>query len=257
MPLFLWPQLLAVVVIAPAVVAGAIAGDRERGILDHLFTTTLSSGEIVVGKLAIRLIHLLFVVLAGLPVLAAATIMGGIAPASLAAVFLTTLSTLVTVSAMRLLLSVWSARVRPAVASAYLITFGLLLLPLALQSWRNSSSWFQVFHDRWLTGFRQLLVQANPFWNLCGVFVWQLDGGSATSGRARCSSCGISWSWPASACCSPCCACAARIEPCSTKAAAAAADSVPGAGRLDQPAHRLERDVRRARRPNGWARSAG
>jgi hypothetical protein len=60
------------------------------------------------------------------------------------------------------------------VASAYLITFGLLLLPLALQSWRNSSSWFQVFHDRWLTGFRQLLVQANPFWNLAEL----LFGGS-------------------------------------------------------------------------------
>ncbi len=171
---FLWPQLLAVVLIAPAIVAGAIAGDRERGTLDHLFTTTLSSGEIVVGKLAIRLLHLLFVVLAGLPVLAAAAIMGGIAPASFAAVFLTTLSTLITVSAISLLLSVWSARVRPAVASAYLITFGLLLLPLALQSWRTSSSWFQVFHDRWLTGFRQLLVQANPFWNLAEL----LFGGS-------------------------------------------------------------------------------
>jgi ABC-type transport system involved in multi-copper enzyme maturation permease subunit len=163
---FLWPQLLAVVLIPPAIVAGAIAGDRERGILDHLFTTTLTSGEIVVGKLAIRLMHLLFIVLAGLPVLAAAMIMGGIAPASLAAVFLTTLSTLITVSAISLLLSVWSARVRPAVASAYLVTFGLLLLPLALQSWRNSSNWFQIAHDRWLTGVRLLLVQANPFSNL-------------------------------------------------------------------------------------------
>jgi len=163
---FLWPQLLAVVLIAPAIVAGTIAGDRERGILDHLFTTTLSNREIVVGKLAIRLMHLLFIVLAGLPVLATAMIMGGIAPVSLAAVFVTTLSTLLTVSAISLLLSVWSARVRPAVASAYLITFGLLLLPLALQSWRNSSNWFQIAHDRWLTGVRLLLVQANPFSNL-------------------------------------------------------------------------------------------
>jgi ABC-type transport system involved in multi-copper enzyme maturation permease subunit len=165
---FAWLQLLVVVGLGPALVASAIAGDRERGILDHLFTTTLRNGEIVGGKLGVRLLHLTFVVLAGLPVLAAAMIMGGIAPESLAAVLLATLSTLLTVSAIALLLSVWSARMRPAVASAYLLIFGLLLLPLGMQAWRNASSWFQGFHDRWLAGAAALLREANPFWSLAG-----------------------------------------------------------------------------------------
>ncbi len=165
---FAWLQLLVVVGLGPALVASAIAGDRERGILDHLFTTTLRNGEIVGGKLGVRLLHLTFVVLAGLPVLAAAMIMGGIAPESLAAVVLATLSTLLTVSAIALLLSVWSARLRPAVASAYLVVLGLLLLPLGMQAWRNASSWFQGFHDRWLAGAAALLRQANPFWSLAG-----------------------------------------------------------------------------------------
>jgi ABC-type transport system involved in multi-copper enzyme maturation permease subunit len=165
---FAWLQLLAVVGLGPALAAGAIAADRERGTLEHLFPTTLANREIVLGKLGVRLLHVGFVVLAGMPVLAAAMIMGGIAPASLAVVFLSTASTLVAVVSLSLCLSVWSARVRPAVTSSYLVVFGLLLLPLGMRTWRNASSWFQVIHDRWLEGLGTLLVQGNPFWSLSG-----------------------------------------------------------------------------------------
>jgi ABC-type transport system involved in multi-copper enzyme maturation permease subunit len=165
---FAWLQLLAVVGLGPALAAGAIAADRERGTLEHLFPTALRNHEIVLAKLGVRLLHLGFVVLGGTPVLAAAMIMGGIAPASLAVVFLSTVSTLITVVSIALCLSVWSARVRPAVTSAYLVVFGLLLLPLGMRTWRNASSWFQVLHDRWLEGLGTLLVQGNPFWSLSG-----------------------------------------------------------------------------------------
>src|SRR5207249_11002281 len=43
-------QSLAVVVLAPVYLAGAVAEERERRTLDLLLTTDLSSREIVVGK---------------------------------------------------------------------------------------------------------------------------------------------------------------------------------------------------------------
>ena len=76
-------QLLAVVLIGPAMAAGTIAMERERRTIEYLFTTTLSNTEIVLGKLGARVLQIFYLVLAGLPVLALAMLLGGISPESL------------------------------------------------------------------------------------------------------------------------------------------------------------------------------
>jgi ABC-type transport system involved in multi-copper enzyme maturation permease subunit len=70
-------QFLTILVLTPAYLAGAIAGERERGTLELLFTTQLSDREIVLGKLAARVTHLAGIFLASLPVLAIAQVWGG------------------------------------------------------------------------------------------------------------------------------------------------------------------------------------
>src|SRR5262249_47366379 len=64
----------------PAYTAGAICLDRARGALFHLLATDLSDAEIVLGKLAARTIPVLGLVLACVPVLFAAILLGGIDP---------------------------------------------------------------------------------------------------------------------------------------------------------------------------------
>jgi ABC-type transport system involved in multi-copper enzyme maturation permease subunit len=49
-------QLVLVLLVAPAATAGAICVDRARGTLTHMLVTDLSDSEIVLGKLAARLL---------------------------------------------------------------------------------------------------------------------------------------------------------------------------------------------------------
>ena len=49
-------ELTAVLLIAPAATAGAICLDKARGTLAHVFLTDLTDREIVLGKLAARLV---------------------------------------------------------------------------------------------------------------------------------------------------------------------------------------------------------
>ena len=65
---------------APAATAGAICQDKARGNLTLLFATDLSDAEIVLGKLAARLVPVLGMILCVAPVLSIATLFGGIDP---------------------------------------------------------------------------------------------------------------------------------------------------------------------------------
>lgn len=71
-------QNLAVLVLTPAAVAPVLAGDRQRRTLALLYTTHLSSREILFGKLFPRLAFLATVLLSGLPILAMMHVWGGI-----------------------------------------------------------------------------------------------------------------------------------------------------------------------------------
>ena len=84
-------QLTLVLLIAPAATAGAICLDRIRGTLTHMLMTDLSNAEIVLGKLAARLVPVLGLVGCTLPLLAILTLLGGVDPNALLGAFLITL----------------------------------------------------------------------------------------------------------------------------------------------------------------------
>jgi ABC-type Na+ efflux pump permease subunit len=116
-------QSVAVMVLTPAYLASAIAEEKERRSLDLLLTTNLSAREIVLGKLLARLAHVVGVLLTGLPVLALMQLWGGVDVLLLGSIWVVTALTLLSTGSMSILCSVLSARVVPALVSAY----GILL----------------------------------------------------------------------------------------------------------------------------------
>lgn len=71
-------QYLAVFLLTPIYVAGAIIEDRQQRTLSLLLTTFLTPREIVLGKMMGRLMVMLGVLLAGLPVMAILQLLGGV-----------------------------------------------------------------------------------------------------------------------------------------------------------------------------------
>ena len=81
-------ELCLVLLAAPAATAGAICLDKARGTLDHMLATDLSNAEIVLGKLAVRLVPVLGLIACVLPLSALTSLLGGIDPTALFGSFL-------------------------------------------------------------------------------------------------------------------------------------------------------------------------
>ncbi|MGL4465658.1 MAG: ABC transporter permease [Planctomycetia bacterium] len=73
-------QTLALWVAVAAFTADVFNGERRRGSLDLLFTTSLTIDEIVLGKILGRAAGALFLVAAGLPILFLTVLLGGVSP---------------------------------------------------------------------------------------------------------------------------------------------------------------------------------
>jgi ABC-type transport system involved in multi-copper enzyme maturation permease subunit len=152
-------QLVAVVLLGPAMVAGAIATERERRTIEYLFASSLSNSEIVLGKLAARMVHVVYLVLTGVPIFALMMLMGGIAPESLLALTIITLCTVLTISTLSIAISVWSTRAREAVTRTYLLLFALAVIPSLLSLVIRARGFYVPLLDE----LNDQFVQANPF----------------------------------------------------------------------------------------------
>lgn len=126
---FAWLQLFAITILTPALVAGTIATEREGKTIEYLFTTDLSDSEIVLGKLATRLAHLLSFMLVALPVLALASLFGGISGDRLLQSFALSGSMLCSTAGLSLAMSIRARRARDAVVGTYLVLLAVLLVP--------------------------------------------------------------------------------------------------------------------------------
>jgi ABC-type transport system involved in multi-copper enzyme maturation permease subunit len=148
---FLAVQFLAGCLLTPAYTAGAVAEEKERNALELLLTTDLRGREIVLGMAASRLANLLLVILAGLPVLSLTLFVGGVDAGLLAAGFAVTALSMLSLTALGVLVSVYAHRPRQAVirtygwAAAYLVVSGLswlLLLPsIGWAAWPSTATW--------------------------------------------------------------------------------------------------------------------
>lgn len=71
-------ELLLIILVAPALSAGSIAGERERRTFDLLLVTGVGAGRIVMGKLLESFVFLSVLILCGMPVMSLVLVTGGV-----------------------------------------------------------------------------------------------------------------------------------------------------------------------------------
>ncbi|MBV8488620.1 MAG: ABC transporter permease [Planctomycetaceae bacterium] len=124
-----WLQGFVIVLLTPAFVAGSIAEDRQRKVLTYLLASPLSGAEILLGKLAARLINLFMLITLALPVLSIAMFLGGVEPEQVWLYCGASFSGLYFLACVSIFISTFSAPPRHAIVRAYLFVLFWLLLP--------------------------------------------------------------------------------------------------------------------------------
>ena len=168
-------QAVVVVLLTPALVGGAIADERQRKTLHYLLTSQLTSVEIVVGKLAARLLQVGVLVALGLPVVSLIGLFGGVDFPLLLIVYAATLTTTYFLATASILVSVVSRRPREAISLIYVLELAWLVLPTTLIYWM----------PRWAQPWPTIAGWVNPILGLRGDHQPVLPAGSLVelSGR--------------------------------------------------------------------------
>ncbi len=94
-----------------------------------MLTTDLSNAEIVLGKLGVRLIPVLGLIVCVLPVLALSGLMGGIDPLALGGSFLVSIGCALVGCALAMTLSVWARKTHEVVMMTYVLLVLWLIFP--------------------------------------------------------------------------------------------------------------------------------
>jgi ABC-type transport system involved in multi-copper enzyme maturation permease subunit len=121
---FLGVQFVAVIILTPAYVAGAVAEEKDRKTLEFLLATDIRDREVVLGKMASRVANLALFLLTGLPILSLTQLWGGVDFGVLLDAFLVTGTTLLSLAAVSMVTSVYCRKARDAVVLAYLVAIG-------------------------------------------------------------------------------------------------------------------------------------
>ena len=127
-------QTALILLLGPVFSAGAIAGERERQTFNMFVCRRITSGGIVLGKVARALVFQLLLATSSLPLMALAYVYGGVGPGTLFAVY-----------GWDLLLIVW-------VASLATATSALVRRTL----WAAVISYILVFLSVFMTGFLEV-----------------------------------------------------------------------------------------------------
>ncbi|MFO0956847.1 MAG: ABC transporter permease subunit [Isosphaeraceae bacterium] len=152
-------QMALIMLASPAATAGAICLDKARGTLLHVMVTDLSDSEIVLGKLAARLLPTLMLVACALPVMALGTLLGGIDPIALMAAFIITIGVAVLGCSLALTLSVWGSKTHEVLLATYsLWVVWLLAHPMVGQASAYVPAWAD-----WMLWPLQQLAEWDPY----------------------------------------------------------------------------------------------
>jgi len=117
---FIQQHMVLLLLATPVFVAGALTDEKTRGTLQYLLTTDLTSGQVILGKLCGRVIQVLSLALAGLPLLCFLGALGGVELTLILGLVLVTLFVVTGVAAATLLAAVWSRQTRDAVLGLFL-----------------------------------------------------------------------------------------------------------------------------------------
>ncbi len=129
-------QLVAIILLTPAYVAGAISEEKDRKTLEFLLATDLRNREIVLSKLLSRFAHLVLFLLTGLPVLSLLQFLGGIDPNLVFAGFCFTALTMLGIGGISILNSVVYKRPRDSIAISYFFCVAYFVITTVLFSYQ-------------------------------------------------------------------------------------------------------------------------
>jgi ABC-type transport system involved in multi-copper enzyme maturation permease subunit len=119
-------------ILAPAVMAGSLAGEKERGVLPLLLTTSVTPREIVLGRLIGKMSQVVMILLAGLPALVLLGGLDGLGLPQMTTLIALPLAVTLGTGGLSSGFSALSHRGRDALLSVYLILVLVLLIQLAL-----------------------------------------------------------------------------------------------------------------------------
>lgn len=125
-------ELFLVIFISPALTSGAISGERERSTLDLTLVTSLSSMEIILGKLLSALGFMLLMVVSAMPLFSIVFLLGGISLDQFILTFAVLFMSALTYGSIGLLASSLFRSTRAATVASYAGILLTLLAPVAL-----------------------------------------------------------------------------------------------------------------------------
>jgi ABC-type transport system involved in multi-copper enzyme maturation permease subunit len=156
-------QLALVLLVAPAATAGSICLDRARGTLTHMCVTDLTNSEIVLGKLAARLLPVLSLVVATIPVLALAGLLGGVIIEAIVSLTLITVTLAVFGCSLAMAISVRAAKTHEVLMAVYGIEAVWVLGP---------AIWGLLAETGIIPGAPSWFVAINPFVLAWAPYAW-------------------------------------------------------------------------------------
>jgi ABC-type transport system involved in multi-copper enzyme maturation permease subunit len=173
-------QVVIVVVLTPAYVAGAIAEEKDRKTLEFLMATDLDNREVVFSKLLSRLANMTLLLLTGLPILSILQLMGGVDPELMLAGFAGVGLTMLGIASISILFSTLMKKPRDAISVTYLflLAYGsVATVPLIIPgTWVMMPIWFGE-NPPTLRDAIQVLNAGNPIAAIRDVIV-AIEGGN-------------------------------------------------------------------------------
>src|SRR5262249_37386474 len=125
-------MMLAVALIqGPAVLAGSLAGEKQRGVLSLLLSTRVSSWEVVTGRLIGKLTQVGMILMSGMPALVPLGAVAGLQPRTMITLMAVPAAVGLGGGGLAVAASALSRRGRDALLTVYLVDLLFLLTPLA------------------------------------------------------------------------------------------------------------------------------
>jgi ABC-type transport system involved in multi-copper enzyme maturation permease subunit len=122
-------EMLMVLILTPAVTAGAISSEHEKLTYEMLVTTPLSPPRILWGKLVSALSYIFLLILSAIPLASLVFIYGGVSLRDMLKAFIVVFITAVMIGTIGIFMSTWLKRSGRATIFSYLIVLALAVAP--------------------------------------------------------------------------------------------------------------------------------
>ena len=183
-------QLCIISLIVPIITASSISGERERGTLDVLLTTSITPLEIIIGKISSAVLRVMIFVIASVPLMAVSFIMGGLSWITLLEYIVLSFIFAIFTGSIGTMCSALCKKTIPAIIMAYVIygvIYGGCYLPMVVLA-----IIFDSLDDMFLVMIFQLI---NPVTSFLLFFANKLSGEDIMDLFFYASNYSSFWSW--------------------------------------------------------------